>query len=1201
MKSIINKLAKIFSLLPLSVVLSFVFASLIYFWGTKLGARGFYPFRDADVRYWSSLGLLLLGLVLLLVLIIRTVLRWRASRNKKEKREPTLEELEAGAVDQVFERALKVIRNRWSGRGRKVYGLPWYLVIGKQDAGKSSIIENGDMRFPIDHEISAEIAQIGDYEARDFVTWRVSGNEAVLLDMAGEFFIPHEERSSVQKVIWDRFLTNLQKARPRRPLNGVILAIDLLEFSAYTQAQREQYANLVRRTIDDLVERLGTRLTIHVALTKLDQLAGFEDFFEGLSAADRERLFGFHFLYEGTHTPQWPDQLEEQYAAFLKVLEGFIKRRLLTLKTARSRQEAFTFYRELVGIKAPLNAFMANGLAPDKFSTAPLVRGIYFVSNTQENAPRNVFLEAVGQRYALAPPLYGTSQGANFPYFVTKFFKGAVFPEAGLAGNNQRVETRYKRRLGLAFGLGIIGCLVGGLYWNSRYTENLAQAEAVLGKTQAYHNLESSTGFDPTGQAMLEHLNTIRDATFEFGDYREVSAVEAQLTLYQGDKIGPIADTAYRSLLNQRFAPQLVQGVARELRNVCPKGSDEELEYLRVYRMLGDQRPGRDDRVVTKHFSDMWQREFEGEADTQDQLNEHLDYMLTAVPEAYELDQNLVLSAQNNLGRLTPYRRVYSSLTADAERQLPNPIEFSTAIGASFGLVYNARTIGESSAESQSEEGTAALSCGQVTEKVLERGPFEIPRLFTAAQYRDFFIPQNEKVAQVAARDLWVLGQLETTNYSEADYSRIREKVRELYVDEYIRVWRQTLNTMEVRRFEDIRGATEILRALSGSESPIRRTAQLVAEHTKIYEPEGIPLDGNEAVSNELPLDPNKRAASQIYDAFGEIRRMLEDKPEGGQPSIVQIEAALIALYDFLKIIRDAPNPDGKALEVAIKRAQLTGEDPIYVLQRIAERAPAPFDEHLRHVASEAWRIVMIGATEELNRKWHEEIFGDYQRLIAGKYPFNRTSEVDLPVEDFEEFFKPGGILENFYNKELLVFVDETTGEPRIIDGQSLAVDADFAGNLRKAIEITKSFFDASGELAVEFKVTSVGMSANLSRAVLNFEGQLVVNSHGPAKSISIVWPNLIDQPATSRVDIAPLFGNGKPRSIQFGGPWSWLRLYDAAAKANFQNNSVDVSFATRNGQSATFRIRPEARVNPFFNSPLSKFKLPSHLRSGAS
>ncbi len=242
--------------------------------------------------------------------------------------------------------------------------------------------------------------------------------------------------------------------------------------------------------------------------------------------------------------------------------------------------------------------------------------------------------------------------------------------------------------------------------------------------------------------------------------------------------------------------------------------------------------------------------------------------------------------------------------------------------------------------------------------------------------------------------------------------------------------------------------------------------------------------------------------------------------------------------------------------------------------------------------------MIMVGATEELNRKWHEEIYGDYQRLIAGRYPFDRESDQDLPTEDFEEFFRPGGILENFYQKELLVFVDETTGEPRIIAGQSLAVDTVFASSLRSAIDITRSFFDASGDLSIEFSVSTAGMSTNLSRAVLNIEGQVVINTHGPSRPITIIWPNAIDQSPSSRIDLSPLAGTGSIVSRQYDGPWSWLRLYDSAAKSNLNNNSVDLYFANANGQTATFRLRPEARINPFFNSPLSSFELPSHMRN---
>ena len=401
---------------------------------------------------------------------------------------------------------------------------------------------------------------------------------------------------------------------------------------------------------------------------------------------------------------------------------------------------------------------------------------------------------------------------------------------------------------------------------------------------------------------------------------------------------------------------------------------------------------------------------------------------------------------------------------------------------------------------------------------------------------------------------------------------------------------------MEVRPFKDLRDAGEILRGLSGADSPVRRIAALVADNTVIYPPETVTPDTS-AGATELQFDPNREAGLRINEEFRAIHRMLNAEEGSGQPNIAQIEEALAALHDYMKIIRDAPDPNAKALEVAIARANLQGSDPIYVLQRLAERTPAPFDAHLRHVARESWRVIMAAATEELNRKWHEDIYGDYQRLIAGRYPFDRASPEDLPLQDFEDFFGPGGTLESFYKTELTTFVDEASGQPRDIDGQSLPVDPDFTANLRRAINITRTFFNDSGDLSVEFSVQPIGMSANLARAQLNFEGQLVISTHGAARPVRIIWPNIIDGQSSSRVDLSPLAKTGVPGGSQFDGPWSWLRLYDSASKSGLVDNSVDVGFGNANGQTARFRIRAEGQVNPFFNSPLSSFSLPSHLR----
>ncbi|MCV6596900.1 MAG: hypothetical protein OIF40_07435, partial [Mangrovicoccus sp.] len=111
------------------MILCVVLAGLVYFLGHKLGMRGIYPFKGDGIRFWVSLVLMLMGAILLIVHIWQWVVAWKAGREPKEPREPTIEELEAKAMDDTFAAAVRMIRNRWSGKGRRIYGLPWYLML----------------------------------------------------------------------------------------------------------------------------------------------------------------------------------------------------------------------------------------------------------------------------------------------------------------------------------------------------------------------------------------------------------------------------------------------------------------------------------------------------------------------------------------------------------------------------------------------------------------------------------------------------------------------------------------------------------------------------------------------------------------------------------------------------------------------------------------------------------------------------------------------------------------------------------------------------------------------------------------------------------------------------------------------------------------------------------------------------------------
>lgn len=1180
--------------LPLAVVFSFCLAAVIWLFGARMTIFGITPFGNEILRGWAALFLTILGVMLLVVWFISLWREYRAERSEREARPLTPEQLETRAMRQVFERATSVIAERWEGTGDPINGLPWYLVMGAPGSGKSTMITASDTRRPIDHELAAATAELRDRGSGTMLEWHVAGSDAVLLQLSGNAFVSPEMRNPLQRHVWARFLKELQRIRPRRPLNGVVVAIDLAEFCEMDAAARDAYATSIRRITDEIVRTIDTRITVHVVFTKLDLVAGFLDFFEDASAAERDELLGFHF--EANSRKPWLEAFDEAYADFLERMQARLALRMKNLKGVLSRQEAFAFARTFVGLRNPLRSFLATALDPDRFSTTPLLRGVYFAAPVQENAPRNIFLQAVGARYALPSPLYSVPQGAPQPYFAAQVFSRAILPEAGLAGSSRSADRNYAR---FAMVLGA-ACVAGvgavSAFWFGKYGENLARASILLEQVEQY----SSQQIDTDGPIELEMLNTIRDATNAFGEYRDISRPEAILTLYKGLELGPLADESYRQLLHQRFMVQLATSVESDLREVCPRGSDAQLEILRVLRMF-EAVDRRNLDTIQSYFRNRWRDQYPQNAEMQDRLNSHLAYALQIEPQAYEIDQELVRSAQIDLGVMTPYRRFYSSIRALAESQLPNAVEFRSAVGATFDIVYRADSALSPQREVLSAgpgEDEQRDECGRITESTVPADPFEIPRFFTREHYHSFFVPQARAVAQVALDDLWVLGVGDNASFSDADLDQITENLRELYVEDYIRAWRQGLNSMQIRPFSDLREAGEVLRGLSGVDSPIRRIAALVTDNTVIYPPETVAPDTAAGGATQLSFDKDRQAGLRINEDFRAIHRLLSGEEGTTQTDIAQIESALTDLYEYMKSVRDAPRPNAKALELAIERANLRGADPIFVVQRLAERTPAPFNAHLRDVARESWQVIMAAATQELNRKWNEEIYGEFQRFIAGRYPFDRESPDDLPLQDFENFFGPDGKLESFFQTELKTFVDENTGVPRIIDGQFLPVDPDFTANLRRAIKITHTFFDNSGDISVQFSVQPIGMSANLSRAQLNFEGQLVISTHGAARPVRIVWPNALSGTPSSRMDLSPLARSGAAASRQYDGPWSWLRLYDSSQKSGLADNSVDIAFGTANGQSARFRIRSEGQVNPFFNSPLSNFSLPAYLRS---
>src|SRR5204863_5325586 len=132
--------------------------------------------------------------------------------------------------DRSFTEAGRFLKANSAGRDFR-YQVPWFMVAGRQGSGKSTLLSALGSGILFD-EVPAVLKRASGLE------WRFL-DRGILLDVPGaclerEGGVPGDEKA------WVRFLRLLEKNRPRRPVDGVVLTIpasDLVGTSALTQAR----------------------------------------------------------------------------------------------------------------------------------------------------------------------------------------------------------------------------------------------------------------------------------------------------------------------------------------------------------------------------------------------------------------------------------------------------------------------------------------------------------------------------------------------------------------------------------------------------------------------------------------------------------------------------------------------------------------------------------------------------------------------------------------------------------------------------------------------------------------------------------------------------------------------------------------------------------------------------------------------------
>jgi len=1130
--------------------------------------------------------------VLFLLLILRAALRyWKQKRTNAAlvdgmTKGPSSTDRELKTLDERFTQALTVLKNAPGKKkgGAFLYDLPWYIFIGAPGSGKTTALMNAGLTFPLAEKMGgASVRGVGGTRNCDW--WFT--DEAVLVDTAGRY-TTQESNSQADASAWDGFLALLRKSRPRRPINGVLLTINIQDLLQQTPVERKDHAAKLRARIQELTEKLGVRAPVYVLVTKADLIAGFNESFGALSKEERNQVWGFSFPY----APGSPDDPLVNFGSEFSALEKRLRDRVVPLMDAEhevlKRAAIFNFPQQFAGVRGLLGGFLEQVFSGGgQVEERPLLRGVYFTSGTQEGTPIDRVLGTLARTFGierrLAPP--AAARGKSF--FLNRLLKDVVFAEQGLVGENRAMERRRSRFrvAGFATILLISVALIAG--WVVSYGRNknyIAEIDAKLPDLKkAVDSIPPATSGDvsPLPPVLSAVHTAAQPAEFPL----ESPPLSMSLGLFQGKKLAAGADLGYQRLLNHALMPRVVHRLEERLRAANKDNLEQAYESLKNYLML--YTPDKFDADAFKAYVGVdWDAALERSLapEQRQALDQQLDAALAdgAPRPAAPMDKNLVAGVRDMLVAYPLEYRVFSRLKrAQVGADIP-PFTVAGAAGPSALTVFE-RTSGEP----------------------LTKG---IAGLYTREGYRKAFQPAVDKATrQLASEETWVLGLRPTAATKSLPIGKanpeLTNRVRRLYFEEYIKVWDQYLADVRVVKLQGLEQSLQVARALSAVDSPLAGFMRGVSAETTLVQAPAVAgaTTGTQVGQADQKAAEAKRELAAVLgkikvpgaandpqqgppleqmvdDHFANIHRLMAGQPPPMDEIIKLFNDVYVQLaaVDAAQKSKSAPPPSGGGERIAAAAGQLP-EPARSMLEKLAGAA-----------ATNGRAVERQGLTSEL-----KPISEFCNRAITGRYPFTGSSTANVLPEDFAQLFGAGGMLDDFYSRKLANLVDTGTNPwsfKPVGDG-SKPVNATALVDFQRAARIKEVFFRSGGKTpSFKVDIRVLEMDDGLKEIALDIDGVVTKFVAGNTTPATVQWPSAR---VASQIKVT---GSPGTTTLTFDGPWALFRMFDRfEVQPTAQPERFTVAMSL-DGRRARLEVTASSVFNPFRLREIQQFRCPGSL-----
>ena len=1084
------------------------------------------------------------------------------------------------AMEGEFSKAVRALKSSRLARqgGDALAALPWYILIGPPGAGKSTALRNSGLQFPYLSARGGGVRGVGGTRNCD---WWLT-NEAVILDTAGRYATEDDDQEE-----WFSFLEMLRRNRPRRPINGVMVAINVAELGGATEDEVLDLSKRIRDRIDEVMTQLHVMVPVYLLCTKVDLVPGFVETFNELKKNERGQIWGFTFPFQNLGVEPG-DAFAEKFDELMTVVELRALTRMAAERRADMRPRIYEFPQQMEALRANLIEFVAQTFAPNVYQETPVLRGAYFTSGTQEGRPIDRVMQKMAEAFGVRPRIaQAATPGEARSYFLRDVFARVVFPDrtAATVGSMSRREVAIRWA---TIGGVLLGALLLSLFPLGAYVKNRRLVAAVRTVSDALIAAAPARPSGPLADEAFENVGADIDLVTETAI--EGPSITARFGMYQGNEILPGLGKSVRDALVRPFIDDF------------ERGGDRTYDALKLYLLLtqpklGDGEPEPEGKAAEWKAARTWANQ-----SLRDRWSRRSSTGLTG-PGKKAVDKltRMFLFQAEQVDTLFPKRD--QGIVDSARKALRASTNQGTGIDKLIADLDCRRY---------------DLSLAQVvgSASVWFKGDAIMPGAFTRPCWEEQVRSRFSETKKEG--ETWVVGAAEPAA-NEAELARLKSS----YFKRYIAEWEKFLRQVRVNVQPDMDKGVSMLVALTDKPRPFNLVLKALDDNTRLGEAgvTGLVEDGKSRLKkmvdqvrgetaakvggNTGALMKPHSAGGDLYTAEDVSRNFLPllklggfggPAPAPGSPPAGETAKALLDSYH-------------SELERLLQAGELYRQDKEYdKLKALVQTTLTTVNGWVGRNKQDGWDLVLeawllppirsldVAAEGDhgggTNAAWCEAVAGPFEEMHK-KYPFVENGR-DADLAAVMQFFAPGkGALWGHYEAFLRKDVNRVGMHYKVKDGGASATyRKDLGQFLDKAQEITDIFFPNGGAQASVPIEVRPKPSPNITKIVFDVDGQSLTYRNEPERWIALKWPGEKHTGASIRA-----YGQRGEELIPSEGEWGFPHLLSMARIAR---EGGDILSATWKLKTTDTDLRMDIRPSKFFQV-LRGFTVPKDIANGPS